>query len=243
MTARLLVAPARLAPGELAVDGDDYTYLFRARRLAVGDAVQVFDGAGREAPAVVATVGPTTAILTVGTVERAARPRPHLTVLQALIKGERMDWCLEKLVEIGVDAIVPCTTERTVVKLDDARRASRLERHRALAVAAARQCGRADVPTVAGVTSLADAVAAVTADARLVADPSGPRLGPAHAVAPSIAVLIGPEGGLSADELVRVTAAGFVAIGLGPTIVRAETAGMIVAAALRLFAPAPADAV
>ena len=74
MTARLLVAPARLAPGPLVVHGDEYAYLFRARRLAVGDAVEVFDGAGREAPAVVASVGPSTAVLTVSAVVRAARP-------------------------------------------------------------------------------------------------------------------------------------------------------------------------
>lgn len=243
MTARLLVAPARLVAGPLVVTGDAYAYLFRARRLAVGDVVVVFDGAGREAPAEVATVGPTTATLAVGAVRAAPRPGPYVTVLQAVIKGERMDWCLEKLVEVGVDAIVPCTTARTVVRLDEQRRASRHERHRALAAAAARQCGRADVPDVAAVVPLALALAAVDAERRLVAHPGGVTLAPAHASGASVAILIGPEGGLADDELALAAAHGFVPIALGPTILRAETAGMIVAAAVRLFAPAPVDTV
>lgn len=243
MTARLLVAPARLAAGPLTVDGDDHAYLFRVRRLAVGDAVALFDGAGREAAATVDSVGPTTARLAVGAVREAPRPRPHLTVLQAVIKGERMDWCLEKLVEVGVDAIVPCTCARTVVRLDDARRDSRHQRHQALAVAAARQCGRADLPAIAPVTPLAAALAAVTAQRRLVAHPGGAPLGPAHAGADTVALLIGPEGGLAPDELAQAAAAGFEPVSLGPTILRAETAGVLAAAAIRLFAPPPGPAV
>ncbi|MBK9036355.1 MAG: 16S rRNA (uracil(1498)-N(3))-methyltransferase [Myxococcales bacterium] len=243
MTARLLVAPARLAAGPLVVTGDNYAYLFRVRRLALGDVLVVFDGAGREAPAEVASVGPATATLTIGSVRTAPRPGPHVTVLQAVIKGERMDWCLEKLVEVGVDAIVPCTTARTVVRLDEQRRASRHERHRALAAAAARQCGRADLPDVAAAQPLAQALAAVTAERRLVAHPGGTTLGPTHATGASVAVLIGPEGGLTDDELALAADRGFAAIALGPTILRAETAGLLAAAAIRLFAPPPVGAV
>ena len=243
MTARLQVAAASLAPGPLVVTGDDYAYLFRARRLAVGDPVWLFDGAGRQAPAQVTSVGPTTATLTVGAVEQAATSGPRVTVLQALVKGERMDWCLEKLVEVGVDEIVVCETERTVVKLDPDRRQSRHQRHCALAAAAARQCGRADVPSVIAALPLAQALARVDAAVRRVADPSGAPLAPAHAAAPSVALLIGPEGGLAPAELAAAAAAGFVAVSLGPTILRAETAGMILAAAVRLFAHRPAAAV
>lgn len=243
MTARLLVPPARLAPGELTVDGDDYAYLFRVRRLAAGDPVALFDGAGREADAVAAAIGPTSARLTVGAVRAVPRPRPRLTVLQALIKGERMDWCLEKLVEVGVDAIVPVACARSVVRLDDARRASRHQRHQALAVAAARQCGRADLPTIAPVTELAAALGAVDAGRRLVAHPGGAPLGAAHAADDHVAILIGPEGGLAADELEAADRAGFAPVSLGPTILRAETAGVLAAAAIRLFAPPPVGAV
>lgn len=235
MTARLCVAPARLTPGPLRLDGDDHAYLFRVRRLAVGDPVQLFDGAGREAPSVAVEIGPGHAVLEVGAV--AARPplAPTITVLQAVLKGERMDWCLEKLVEVGVDAIVPVETARTVVHLDDERRARRQARHQRIAAEAARQCGRADVPPVAPARRVADALAAVTAGVRLVADPGvdHPLLAAAPADATTVALLIGPEGGLTADEVERAQAAGFVAISLGATVLRAETAGFAAAFALR----------
>lgn len=238
MTARLLVAPPRLSEGDVVVDGDDYAYLFRARRLAVGDAVQVFDGAGREAEARVAEVGPTQAVLAVGPVRAAPPRRPHVTVLQAVIKGERMDWCLEKLVEVGVDAIVPCQTERTIARVEPSKRAARRERHQAVAAAAARQCGRADLPAVEEIQPLATALAAVTAPRRLVADPGGPALTAVDDDG-AVAILIGPEGGLAPGELAAAAAAGFAPVSLGPTILRAETAGLILVAAVRLLASGP----
>lgn len=242
MTARLLVAPAALVPGALVVEGDDYTYLFRARRLAVGDPVVVFDGSGHEAAAIVAAVQDARATLTVGAVRAPVRIGPRISVLQALIKGDRMDWCLEKLVEVGVDEIVPIETERTVVRLDPARRVSRRDRHHALVVAAARQCGRADLPALAEVAPLATALAAVTSEVRVVAQPGAAPMAPLGAVA-SLAILVGPEGGLAPAEVALAERHGFVAVSLGPTILRAETAGMILVAAVRLFAPGPAGAV
>lgn len=238
MTARLWVAPARLAAGALVVDGEDHAYLFRSRRLAVGDAVVVFDGAGREAPAVVADVGPSRATLDVAAPHAVVRPAPHVTVVQAALKGERMDWCLEKLVEVGADELVVCETERGVVRLDAERRAKRQVRHQTIAREAARQCGRADVPPVQAAASLAEALAGpgVTgAEVRLVADPtaSRPLLAAVPATAAAVVLLVGPEGGLTADEVARAEAAGFVAVSLGVTVLRAETAGAAAVFAVR----------
>lgn len=241
VTARLLVAPGTLAPGDRTVDGEDYVYLFRARRLAVGDPVVLFDGAGREADAAVASVDDERAVLAVGPVRQATRPGPHITVIQAVVKGERMDWCLEKLVEVGADAIVPVETARTVVRLDAAKRAGRRERHRALAEAAARQCGRADLPAIAEVAPLAAALAAVDAEVRVVAQPGAPALRVAPAA--SLAILVGPEGGLAPEEVALAERHGFTPVSLGPTILRAETAGLILVAAYRLFAPGPGTTV
>lgn len=238
MTARLCVAPARLAPGALVIDGDDHAYLFRARRLAVGDAVVVFDGGGREAAAVVREVDSARAVLDVGAVHAVARPAPHILVVQAVLKGERMDWCLEKLVEVGADAVLVCETERGVVRLDGERRAKRQARHQTIAREASRQSGRADVPPVRAAASLDQALAdpAVAAAAvRLVGDPaaSRPLLTAVPADATSVVLLVGPEGGLGPDELVRAAAAGFVAVSLGATVLRAETAGAAAVFAIR----------
>ncbi len=238
MTARLWVAPSRLAAGRLTVDGDDHAYLFRVRRLAVGDAVLIFDGAGGEAPAVAIEVGATSAVLELEAPRAVLRPAPHVTVVQAVLKGERMDWCLEKLVEVGADAVVVAETERAVVRLDDERREKRLIRHRRIAQEAARQCGRADVPPVDAATSLAQALALAPvagAGVKLVADPAaeGPLLRAVPPSAMTVALLIGPEGGLAADELVQAAAAGFVAVSLGETVLRAETAGAAAVFAVR----------
>lgn len=238
MTARLCVAPARLAAGDLIVDGDEYAYLFRVRRLAVGDAVVVFDGAGREARAIVRTVEPARATLEVGAVGAVARPSPHVTVVQALLKGERMDWCLEKLVEVDTDEIVVCETARGVVRLDGERRAKRLVRWQAIAREAARQCGRADVPPVRAAASLDEALAdprVAGAAVRLVGDPSStaPLLQAAARTSGDLALLVGPEGGLTPDELTRAAGAGFVGVSLGATVLRAETAGAAAIFAIR----------
>lgn len=236
MPCRVLVEPPRLLVGPLEVDGELYGYLFRVRRLAVGAALVVFDGEGREAPARVRDVGPERATLEVGEPRAVAPPRPRITVLQALIKGERMAWCLEKLVEVGVDEIVPCATARAVVRLDDDRRASRHQRHLAIVREAARQCQRADLPRVHEATALADALRAVTADRRLIAHPraAAPLLAAIAGDPAEVAIVVGPEGGLDDDELALARAAGFRPISLGRTVLRAETAGPVAVAAIRM---------
>lgn len=235
MTARLIVAPERLVAGRLTIDGDDHAYLFRVRRLAVGDAVVVFDGTGREAPAVAIEIGAAHAVLEVAAPRDVPRPAPHITVVQAALKGERMDWCLEKLVEVGADAIVVVETARAVVRLDAERRAKRLVRHQRIAQEAARQCGRADVPRVSATADLGAALAALTAEVRLVADPSSDAalLAAVPASAASLVLVVGPEGGLTADEVGAAVAAGCAPVSLGGTILRAETAGAAAVFAIR----------
>ena len=235
MTARLCVTPSRLVAGRVTIDGDDHAYLFRVRRLAVGDAVVLFDGAGREAPAVAVEIGPARAVLEVEAPRDVPRPSPHISVVQAALKGERMDWCIEKLVEVGADAITVVETARTVVRLDDERRAKRQTRHQRIAQEAARQSGRADVPAVTSVATLAQALPMLAADVRLVADPSSdtPLLRAVPPTAESVVLLIGPEGGLDADEVAAAVAAGCVPISLGATVLRAETAGAAAVFAVR----------
>jgi 16S rRNA (uracil1498-N3)-methyltransferase len=244
VTCRVLVEPGRLRAGPLAVEGETYGYLFRVRRLAVGEPVVVFDGAGREARARVDDVGPTRATLLVGEPRAVAPARPRITVVQALIKGERMAWCLEKLVEAGVDVIVPCASARAVVRLDDDRRASRHQRNLAIVREAARQCQRADLPHVHEATTLAAALKGIDAARKLVAHPAGgaPLLAAVAGDPADVALLIGPEGGLDEAELTLARDAGFAPVSLGRTVLRAETAGPVAVAAIRLAAEARADA-
>src|SRR5262249_29542692 len=154
--------------------------------------------------------------------------------------------CIEKLVEVGVDAIVVWPAARSVARLDDARRGARLARYRAIAQAAARQSGRAQVPDVTAATSLAAALADLPAGQRLVLDPAsdaplglalalaldtGGGGGSGGSAADDVTIVSGPEGGLTAGE--RDQLAGFAPLGLGPRVLRADTAPVIAVALIR----------
>ena len=231
---RIFVDPAELAAGELVVRGDEHHYLARVRRARSGDRVELVDGAGRRADATIARIAEAETTLVAGPPERIAARPPRVRALVPLIKGDRMEICLEKLVEVGVDAIVVWPAARSVARLDDARRDARLARYRAGARAAARQSGRAEVPDLAIAEDLAAALAALPAPgpgaARLVLDPaSDAALDPGEAT--DVTVVSGPEGGLAPDELDRLT--GFTSVGLGPRVLRAETAPVIAVALIR----------
>jgi 16S rRNA (uracil1498-N3)-methyltransferase len=231
---RIVVPPAALVPGERAIEGDEHHYLMRVRRARIGDPVEVFDGAGRRARAEIVAIGERSTTLRLGAVEAIAAAAPRVTALVPLIKGDRMDVCLEKLVEVGVDELVVWPAARSVVRLDGDRRGGRAAKYQAAAQAAARQCGRADIPTVAIADSLAAALAGLAPSTRLVLDP-GAEAGLTLPSPPPVAIAIasGPEGGLAPEELDRLTAAGFAPLGLGPRILRAETAPVVMVALIR----------
>jgi 16S rRNA (uracil1498-N3)-methyltransferase len=242
---RIFVDPAELRAGELVVRGDEHHYLARVRRARTGDRIELLDGAGRRAAATIARIAETETTLSAEPPEQIAARPPFVRALVPLIKGDRMDTCLEKLVEVGVDAIVVWPAARSVVRLDrqarqapqDApRREARGAKYQALARAAARQSGRAGVPHVEIADSLAAALAGLPppgAGARLVLDPSADAaLDPGDAA--DVVVVSGPEGGLAPDELEQLTGpAGFSPVGLGPRVLRAETAPVIAVALIR----------
>lgn len=227
---RIFVTP--LALGELRVRGDEHHYLSRVRRAKAGDAVELVDGAGKRATATIVNIAEGETLVRVDHVEDVVDLPPRVRVLVPLIKGDRMDTCIEKLVEVGVDEIVVWPAARAVVKLDAARRTTRVEHYQALAQAAARQSGRASVPTVSMADSLAAALAALPAGgARIVLDPAAER--GAWPTAEHVTLVSGPEGGLAAAEHDALAAASFVSLGLGPRVLRAETAPVIAVALLR----------
>lgn len=228
--------PGSLAAGSRVIVDGDYHYLFRVRRVRAGDALTLFDGAGSEAAATVHSIATDHAVLAVDTPRPAGQPgRCRLTIAQALIKGERMDMCIQKLVELGVSAITPLHTERTVVKLTPERAHKRRQRFVEIARDAARQSRRATVPDINEISYLDTLLMAPAAtELRLVLweRERGRALRDAlpAAVPASACVLVGPEGGLSDAEVERAASAGWITVGLGPYILRAETASMAAAA-------------
>lgn len=238
---RIFVPPAQLAAGELTVTGDEHHYLARVRRARTGDPVELVDGAGRRAHATITRITDDATVLSVGAPEAIPALPPLVRVLLPLIKGDRMDTALEKLVEVGADAIVVWPAARSVVRLEPGRRDARLAKYQAALVAAARQCGRAQVPTVTWADSLSAAVAALPAApdaARFVLDPaSDAPLASSLGEAPlsDVTFISGPEGGLAPAELELLSSAdsAFTPIGLGARILRAETAPVVAVALIR----------
>jgi 16S rRNA (uracil1498-N3)-methyltransferase len=230
---RIFVSPLATGdvPGELIVRGDEHHYLSRVRRARVGDELEIVDGAGHRARATIAAIRDAETALVVGAIEAIEDALPRVRVLVPPIKGDRMDTCIEKLVEVGADEIVVWPAVRAVVKLDGARRASRVEHYASLAQAAARQSGRVSVPRVSAADSLAAALVALPAGARIVLDPSADR-GPWPS-ADDVTLISGPEGGLAPDELDALAAADFASLGLGPRVLRAETAPVVAVALVR----------
>jgi 16S rRNA (uracil1498-N3)-methyltransferase len=197
----------------------DRHHLKRVRRVRPGDTVTVGDGAGRFR---VVTFG--TALTVGGEVEVAPPPGPPVVIAFALTKGDKPELVVQKLVEIGVDRILPFVAERSVVRWDPAKAARNVERWRAIAREAAAQAHRPWLAEVADVAPFAEVAAAVgSGPGTALAHPDAPAATPEDAAGAPTSVLVGPEGGWSAAEESAVGRW----VGLGPHILRAETAAIV----------------
>lgn len=212
----------------------------RVLRLREGDAIVLFDGSGGEFPARIAALGRGGVEVELGARAAIERESPlAVTLVQALSSSERMAFTIQKAVELGVAAIRPVHGARSQLRLDAARAAARLAHWRRIAIAACEQCGRNRLPPIAAPVSLTECCASLPAGAlRLVLSPhAGVRL--REALPPntrSIILAAGPEGGYDAAEERQLREAGFVAIRLGPRVLRTETAALAALAALSALA-------
>lgn len=222
--------PGPLAAGSRRIlEGDAANHITRVLRLRPGDPLTVFDGSGAEHPARIEELRQTAVIVTVGDAAAPLRESPlRLTLAQGISRGERMDWVMQKSTELGVSHIVPVQTERTVVRLDAQHAARKLQHWQAIAIAACEQSGRNVIPRVAAPRTLDEFLRDTDASAtRLLLSPTAAlHIGDLTAPAAQIVVLIGPEGGLCESEQRAALAAGFVAVRLGPRVLRTETAAV-----------------
>jgi 16S rRNA (uracil1498-N3)-methyltransferase len=246
MSAALFYVDALPAAGELAVvDGDEGHHASTVRRLRAGERVDLSDGAGTLAECVVeeAVKGRLTA--RVDTVRTITRPTPTVTVVQALPKAERSELAIELATEAGADAFVAWQAARCVARWDGAAKVDKgLRRWRAVARSAARQSRRPHVPDVEAVVSSADLVsrvAGVTATGGLVLAlheaASEPLVDVDLRDRDSLLLIVGPEGGISDDEIADLRAAGALAVRLGPSVLRTSTAAAVALGALGALTP------
>jgi 16S rRNA (uracil1498-N3)-methyltransferase len=223
----------------VTLPADEARHLGRVLRLGPGAIVSVFDGRGGEWEAEVAEVGRDTA--TVGlkaALEPAPEPRVPITLLLSVLKGEKMDDVVRDAVMLGVAAIRPIVTTRTEVSLAALLRGQRAERWRRIAIASTKQCGRAVVPAIAEPETVEATLSRSPASARLaLVEPgaTGIAVRQLRDVDPPLSaeVLVGPEGGWTAEELARIDAAGGIGLRLGGLTLRADAVPLVALVALQ----------
>jgi len=211
----------------------------RVLRLKAGDAVVLFNGDGAEYAAIISEAGRDRLALDVTGRTVTDRESPlAVTLAQAVSGGERMDYTVQKAVELGAAAIQPLTAERSVVRLQGERAAKRAEHWQAVVVASCEQCGRNRLPHLLPLLAFDAYLAGEAArrdDAlRLMLSPSSARaLRDFDRPAGAIVLLAGPEGGFSPQEERAAEQAGFLPARLGPRVLRTETAAVAALAAIQ----------
>lgn len=217
------------ADSRIVLRDSAFAHVVRVLRLKAGDAVVLFNGDGREWQAQITAIDRREATVHVQQSTAPASESPLVThLLQAVGKGDRMDWAVQKATELGVSSIRPVVTARCNVRLDDERWQRKREHWQAVAISACEQCGRVRIPEVHAVADLPAALQACSPQAlRLVLHQHGAPLPPGSDRPAAVCVLIGPEGGLTAEELDSAQRAGFHRWALGPRVLRTETAPVV----------------
>ena len=225
-----------LAPGlRLSLPEEAAAYLTRVLRLQPGDGCALFNGDGNDYEAILLATGKRGVEVEV----RAATPVDNesplrITLLQGIARGEKMDWILQKATELGVAAFVPVSSERSEVRLDDARAGKRLAHWQGVVAAACGQCGRARVPAVDAPRPLAEALPSLPQGPRFLLDPlAADGVASLPVLAGGCVLAVGPEGGWSPRDRAQLAEAGFEGLRLGPRILRTDTAGIAAISALQ----------
>jgi 16S rRNA (uracil1498-N3)-methyltransferase len=237
---RFFVRPEDISERELRLRGDEAAHLARVLRLGPGAQVVVFDGRGHEYVTLVERLEAEDVVCRI--VDEAAMPPPpvvSITLGQGLPKAEKFAWVIQKTTELGVAEIAPLITDRVIPHISQPHMARKVGRWEKLAREACKQSGRATVPHLWPPTSLETFYASCQpaelklvlwegVDTRLLRSV----LAASEQVA-SVAVVVGPEGGLTPQEVARGELYGFLAVGLGKRVLRTETAGVVAVALLQ----------
>lgn len=221
-----IFTPQNLTAGSsVELEPSARAHVARALRMSEGDRIVLFNGEGGEFLAELQSVGKNQVIATLGESRSADLESPlaiHLGI--AVSRGDRMDWVVQKATELGVRQISPLFTERTEVKLKGQRADKRLLHWRQVAISACEQSGRNRLPTLNPLMDLQAWVQATRADCKFVLHHRAVTPEPTSPDPATVALLIGPEGGLSETEIATAECAGFSALALGPRVLRTETA-------------------
>ena len=218
----------------IEITGEDVNHIKNVLRLKPGDRLTVSDNAGTDYECAIQSISSEKVIAGIEDMKRnASELDTRIVLFQGMPKSDKLEFIIQKAVELGVSEIVPVMTQRTVVKLDEKKEAKRLERYNAIALAAAKQSGRGIIPVVSSFMSFSKAVEysrslsmniipyenakGIEHSRRVIADIAG---------RDSLGIFIGPEGGFAESEVELAVSAGASCITLGNRILRTETAGL-----------------
>jgi len=237
---RLYVDAVLCPETRLELAADTAHHAARVLRLREGESVLLFDGRGGEYEARVSVPGRGRVVAEIGAWRDVERESPiAMTLVQALSSGEKMDFTIQKAIELGVAAIQPVLSEKSVVRLSAEREAKKLAHWKRVAIAACEQCGRNRLPEIREAMALADYCRAPgQASLRLLLSPEG-KSGLKNLqsrIERSVTLAAGPEAGFSAAEEQMLARAGFVPVRLGRRVLRTETAALAALAALNALA-------
>lgn len=228
----------------VSIEGDEGFHAATVRRIRPGERLALSDGAGMWSHCEVESVAKRGLTARVLDREVVPRPVPPVTVVQAIPKSERSELAIELATEAGADEFIPWQASRCVARWEGSRAENGLRRWRAVARSAARQSRRAYIPVVHGPVSGAELAAfaaqRVAAGAQVLIlheSAERPLADIAVAQADSVVLVVGPEGGITDDELSSLAAAGAVAVRLGPTVLRTSTAAAVTLGALGVLTP------
>ncbi len=226
-----------LAPGaQFALPAAAAHHLSRVLRASIDDHVTVFNG-GIEFDAAITHIDKHGVSVKLGAGAEVSRESPlPCTLVQAISSGERMDYTLQKAVELGIAAVQPIYSERSIVRLDERRTGTRLAHWRQVAASACEQCGRNAVPEIFAPLPMVEWFAALAAPAagelRLLMSPRADKRLADFPKPPAVTLLAGPEGGFTEIEVDLACERGFALMRLGPRTLRTETAALAALAAM-----------
>lgn len=233
-----LFTDAPLAAGsDVELRGEEAHYLGRVLRLRSDHEITLFDGSGAEFCAIIRNVARNRIMVAVTRrIDRNVESPLRLHLVQAVSRGERMDFVVQKATELGVFRITPVLTEFSMVRLDPERADKRLQHWQGIARSACEQCGRNRLPVIDQPVALSGWLEEnhLQEGGGIILQPGA--AGSLRDVSPwhdPLAVVVGPEGGFSEAEYGMAAASGFRAVGLGPRVLRTETAAIAVLAALQ----------
>ena len=239
---RFFIDENAIIENNAVISGNLFCHMARVLRLKIGTRVLLSDGIGRRHVGVIDSIGKENLIIRLeeSTLEPERPHGPLITLYQGLPKGNKMEFILQKCTELGVDSLVPFVAGRSIAQLPQERGTERMGRWRRIVAEAARQSNRTSIPELWPAMDFSELLASADQTVKLLLweEEKSNRLKSVLGSLPlpeTVAVMVGPEGGLSKDEAAAATQAGFIPVTLGTRILRTETAGIALLAVLQFY--------